>query len=90
MKEKFKFTDWQKVTWDGTGEIVTYMYGERNTEDSFVEKVFIRFTLKATKQAVVVFRHYLGNCLLAHREIGYTNTMEMMQAVKDYIDNLEK
>lgn len=90
MKEKFIFMDKRGVKLERWGEFSTSMYGERRTEDGVIESIFIGITLKTSKPTSLICRHYLGNRLLDHRAIGYTDTMEMMQAIKDYIDNLEK
>lgn len=90
MKEKFIFNDWRGTTWEGSGEIGTSMYGERKTEDGLLEEVFIKITLRASMDSVVVFRHYLGNCVHEQEVRFYTDTMKMMQEIKAYIDNLEK
>lgn len=87
--EKFSFTNWKEATWEASDEVGTSMYGERTTELG-EEVLFIRITLKASKDSVVVFRHYLGADLHEQVERYYTDTMEMVQGIKAYIDNLEK
>lgn len=87
--EKFKFTNWRNALWDETGEVDTSMYGDRTTEYGH-EELFIRITLKASKDSVVVFRHFLGGKLHEQEVRIYTDTMKMAQEIKKYIENLEK
>lgn len=87
--EKFRFTNWTESIWEASDEVGTSMYGERTTKYGD-EVLVIRITLKASKDSVVVFRHYLGADLHEQVVRYYTDTMDLVQGIKEYIDNLEK
>lgn len=87
--KKFSFANWKEATWEASGEVITSMYGERTTELG-EEMLFIWIALKASKASVVVFRHYLGGKLLVEEVSFYTDTMELVQGIKKYIEEKEK
>lgn len=89
MKEKFSFTDWKESRWEEYGQVCTSMYGERTTKRGR-ERLFISVTLDATEPSIVIFRHYLYDVQLDYVIREYTNTMELVQGIKKYIDEKEK
>lgn len=89
MKEKFNFTNWKEATWGASGEVDTSLYGERTTKNGD-EELFIRITLKDSIPSFVVFRHYLGGKLLVEEIRYYTDTMELVQGIRKYINEKEK
>lgn len=89
MKEKFNFTDWKEATWEASGEVDTSLYGGRTTKNGD-EELFIGITLKATKPSAVVFRHFLCGKLLVEEVRYYTDTMELVQGIKKYIEERER
>lgn len=87
--EKFRFTDWKQARWEEYGQVATSMYGERTT-NNVVESLLIKVTLNATEPSIVIFRHYFGDTLLDEVIRYYTDTMELVQGIKKYIDEKEK
>lgn len=90
MENNFIFTNWQRYTGDELCEVDASIHGKRRREDWSLEEVFIWITLKTTKQTAVIFRHYLDERLQEEEVKYYTDTMEMMKAIKAYIDNFDK
>lgn len=89
MKEKFSFTDWKESRWEEYGQVCTSMYGERTTKRGR-ERLFISVTLNATEPSIVIFKYYLYDVQRDYVIREYTDTMELVQGIKAYIDNFDK
>lgn len=87
--KKFSFTNWKDSIWEKSGQVATSMYGERTTKRGR-ESLLIRVTLSATYSSVVIFRHYLYDVQIDCVIREYTDTMELVQGIKEYIDAKEK
>ena len=87
--EKFGFTNWKESIWEESGQVATSMYGERTTKRGR-ERLFISVTLNATEPSYVIFKHYLYDVQIDYAIREYTDTMELVQGIKKYIDEKEK
>lgn len=87
--EKFKFTDWMESRWGEYEQVCTSMYGERTTKRGR-ERLFISVTLNATEPSIVIFKYYLYDVQRDYVIREYTDTMELVQGIKKYIEEKEK
>lgn len=87
--EKFSFTNWKESIWEESGQVYTSMYGERTTKRGR-ERLFISVTLNATEPSIVIFKYYLCDVQRDYVIREYTDTMELVQGIKKYIEEHEK
>ena len=87
--EKFSFTNWTESIWEDSGQVATSMYGERTTKMGR-ESLLIRVTLNATEPSIVTFQYYLYDGQRDYVIREYTDTMELVQGIKKYIEEKEK
>lgn len=86
---KFSFTDWKESIWEESGQVYTSMYGERTTKMGR-ESLLIRVILNATEPSIVTFQYYLYDGQRDYVIREYTDTMELVQGIKKYIEEKEK
>lgn len=89
MKEKFRFTNWRNAIWVEAGEVGTSIFGERLSAKG-KEELFITITLSGGKLPRVVYRYHLGDAFHEQVVKYYTDIVEMVQEIRNYIDEKEK
>lgn len=89
MEEKFKFTDSGNCISESNCKLITSIYGVRNVGD-VKEELRISVIIRTHLPAGVVCRLYRNGDLINVEDWTSTDTMELGERVREYIDNLER
>lgn len=87
---KFNFTEWGNALYKDGDEISTSMYCERTTKHGNNVLLIIKITMRASMHSTVSFRNYIDDRLILEEVEHYTDTMELVQRIKKYIEERDE